>query len=263
MNHTSHTICRVFAILLCGIAASLPAAAPADPWVDSRVFGPFVCRADFVLAPYESVFTDLAEIQHDLARRLGLPPAQERIELYLFRDQAAYQAYLQQWFPKMPYRRALYVKNRGPGMVLAYRSEELAVDVRHECTHALLHAVLPMVPLWLDEGLAEYFEIPASRRLLDNPHHSTLVWHFRLGQVPRLDRLEAIHELDQMGRSEYRHAWAWAHFLLHGPDPARQVLIDYLADIRAAAPPGQISQRLKLTYPDPEAAMVRHFKSLK
>ena len=52
------------------------------------------------------------------------------------------------------------MKGRGPGKVFAYKSKALPVDVRHEGTHGLLHAALPMVPLWLDEGLAEYFEVP-------------------------------------------------------------------------------------------------------
>ncbi|GIT30210.1 MAG: hypothetical protein Ct9H300mP1_22560 [Planctomycetaceae bacterium] len=32
-------------------------------------------------------------------------------------------------------------------------------DLRHEFTHGVLHSSLKRVPLWLDEGLAEYFEV--------------------------------------------------------------------------------------------------------
>ena len=35
---------------------------------------------------------------------------------------------------------------------------QFEADLRHECTHALLHAALPYVPLWLDEGLASLYE---------------------------------------------------------------------------------------------------------
>ena len=90
---------------------------------------------------------------------------------------------MNQWYPRVPYRRALFVKSGSRGRVFAYEHEDLAVDVRHESTHALLHASLPMVPLWLDEGLAEYFEVAESQRAFDHPHSTaletvSLYWHF-------------------------------------------------------------------------------------
>jgi len=234
--------------------------ASADRWLDMRSFGPFVCRADFPLNGHEQIFADLARIQEDLVQHLKIPPAQERIEVYLFRSRANYDEYLNRWFPNVPYRRALYVKNKGPGMVLAYFSSSLHTDMRHECTHALLHASLPMVPLWLDEGLAEYFENPAGERTSGSPHRKGLLWSLRLGQVPSLQRLEAKRQLSEMGRTEYRAAWAWTHFLLHGPPEAQDELVRYLADIRLRTPPGQFSDRLQRRVPDPTGNLVRHFK---
>ena len=45
-------------------------------------------------------------------------------------------------------------------LVYTYWGDRIQQDLRHELTHALLHSVLKDVPLWLDEGLAEYFELP-------------------------------------------------------------------------------------------------------
>ena len=45
-------------------------------------------------------------------------------------------------------------------MVYTYWGNRIQQDLRHELTHAILHSVLKDVPLWLDEGLAEYFEVP-------------------------------------------------------------------------------------------------------
>lgn len=249
----------ILLLLLAAVCCSQRASA-AD-WVDGRVFGPFVCRADFPLADHEAVFGHLANIQQDLIARLGIPPAQERIEVFLFKDKTAYTQYLKRWFPDVPYRRALYVKNSGPGMVFAFYSEDLPIDMRHECTHALLHASLPMVPLWLDEGLAEYYEVPPDERLSKNPHHGSLIWKLRFGQVPRIATLEAKRDLSEMGRSEYRNAWAWVHFLLNGPPAARQELIKFFAEIRAGAPPGVLSQRLGRVLENPERSLVQHFKT--
>ncbi|MFP6613973.1 MAG: hypothetical protein VB835_16805 [Pirellulales bacterium] len=244
------------------IACGLNTSARASVWVDMRVFGPFVCRANFPLAKYEGVFRHLADIQQDLTDRLGVPPARERIEILLFKNKATYSQYLKQWFPNIPFRRALYVKNKGPGMVFAYLSSDLETDIRHECTHALLHASLPMVPLWLDEGLAEYYEVPPNQRAGQNPHHGAVIWRLRFAQVPRLARLEAKREISEMGRTEYRDAWAWAHFLLNGPAPVRHELMSFLAEIRGGSAPRLLSQRLeRAAGGSGEQLLVRHFKS--
>ncbi len=241
--------------------AGLSGSVRATEWVEHRAFGPFVCRADFSLRGREKVFTDLADIQRDLYQRLGIPPGREQIEIYLFRSRSDYNRYLQHWYPDVPSRRALFIKNNGRSKVLVYHSDELDTDLRHECTHALLHASLPMVPLWLDEGLAEYYEVPPSQRILQNPHRNATVWSYRLWQRQTMNELENKQQLAEMGRNEYRHAWAWVHFMLHGPPEARQELANYLADIREGTPPGSLSTRLSAAVPNPDAAIVTHFKT--
>lgn len=233
----------------------------AAEWVDTRVAGPFLCRADFPLDGIDPVLADLTQLQSDLMRDLGIPPTQEWIELYLFADQTTYRAYLASRLPQVPYRRALYVKLEGPGMVFAYRSRELAVDLRHECMHALLHAVLPMVPLWLDEGLAEYYELPPNARVFDNPYLSSVRWSARFGIMPNLETLEKKGDLSEMGRTEYRAAWAWAHYMIHGPPAAHEELVRFLADIRAGTPPGQLSYRLQRRIGNLRADFCAHFKN--
>lgn len=148
-------------------------------------------------------------------------------------------------------------------MVYAYLNSEFEIDVRHESTHALLHASLPSVPLWLDEGLAEYFEAPPTERASENPHQSPTWWAVRFGSVPKLASLEVIQDLGEMGRAEYRHAWAWVHFMLHGPPEAQQELIRYLADLRQGNPTVLLSERLDARIPDLEQCFSEHFLSWK
>jgi hypothetical protein len=232
-------------------------------WADERVVWPFVCRADFSLTGWEGLFDDLARLQNDLVRCLGVPAADGPIELYLFRDEESYRRFLGQHFPDVPYRRALYILREGNAMVLAYCSRELPVDLRHECTHALLHATLPLVPLWLDEGLAEYFEVAPSQRAFGSPHLSGVRWSARLGIFSRLDSLEKKADLEEMEGREYRNAWAWAHFMIHGPSEARDELVRFLADIRAQTPPGLLSRRLEQRLPHLESRFAAHFRSWK
>ena len=118
-----------------------------------------------------------------------------------------------------------------------------------------------MVPLWLDEGLAEYFEVAAEQRAAGNPHHEALKWNLRLGRAPRLSRLESRHDLSEMTAGDYRDAWAWVHFMLHGPPEARDELVRFLADIRASAAPGQLSARLENRLPGVEGRLIEHFRT--
>ena len=124
-------------------------------WIDYRSHGPFQIQASFPLASYLPLFQELSALELELQRTLAVPPAERSINIYLLNDQQSHRELLQKLYPNVPYRRALYVQRGGVGSVYAYRHLELDIDLRHECTHALLHANLPMVPLWLDDGLAE------------------------------------------------------------------------------------------------------------
>lgn len=230
-------------------------------WPEERQAGQFLCHADFSLAPQQPLLGELSQLASDLGARLGAPPSRKPVYLFLFQEKATYQAYLKQHFPRVPYRRALFIKARGPGMVFAYQGTDFEIDVRHECTHALLHTWLPQVPLWLDEGLAEYFEVARSRRLMHHPHHEIIEAAVRKGQLPRLEELEEFERLDEMGRDEYRDAWAWVHFMLHGPQEARQELVRYLAELSSGSNPGRLSERLRRRLPDLNRRLAEHFRS--
>jgi hypothetical protein len=244
-------------ILLVAGGASLRAE---NRWPDERQAGPFLCHADFALAPQQPLLDELAVLRTDLQTILGAPESAETVHLFLFHEKPTYQAYMKQYFPRVPYRRALFIKARGPGMVFAFQGADFQIDVRHESTHALLNAWLPRVPLWLDEGLAEYFEVEREKRPAQNPHHEIIRAMVQNGQLPRLEDLEAIEALDAMGRDEYRDAWAWVHFMLHGPRPAHDELVRYLAELESGGDTGRLSDRLRRRFPDLNRRLVEHFK---
>jgi hypothetical protein len=82
----------------------------------------------------------------------------------------------------------------------------------------------------------------------------------RTGQLPRLEALELLAELDEMGRDEYRDAWAWVHFLLHGPPETHDELVRYLADLEAGVEAGPLSTRLRRRLPELERRLSEHFR---
>ena len=252
---------RALALVWLIWTATIPAPALLAAWPAEMASGNVRCHANFPLEPYRDLLDEVASLQLDITEQLGVSAAREPVHIYLFHHQTVYKSYLQKYFPEVPYRRALFVKSRGPGMVFAHLNEEFDVDLRHESTHALLHASLPMVPLWLDEGLAEYFEVSREQRKGGNPHLSQTKWNSRLGMISSMERLEQFRELDDMGRSEYRNAWAWVHFMLHGPPEARDELLRFLADIEAHVPPGKLSERLRRRIPDLDRAIAAHFQA--
>jgi hypothetical protein len=154
----------------------------------------------------------------------------------------------------------LFVKKSGHCQVYAYRQPELDVDLRHECTHALLHSELDIVPLWLDEGIAEYFEVAPDQRAFAHPHFGVLKWNMRMGLVRTIDDLEKNSDLSEMNGTDYRFSWAWTHFMFHGPEAAYSELLSFLGDVRRGAAPGRFSERLAKTMPDAPDRLIQHFR---
>ncbi len=251
----------IAALFVGGNWAVVRAAEPAVRWLDGRQLGPFALRSAYPLGGDAATLDTLPPLEAELRRVLGLGPCSRTISLYLLADRRQHERYLTERFPAVPYRRALFVEQGKVAMVFAYPSDELAVDLRHETTHALLHADLPMVPLWLDEGLAEYFEVAPHDRALANPHLREIDWLVRTGRVSRLDRLQRKQGLEDLDAGDYRDAWAWVHFLLHGPSEAHAELVRYLNDIRNRTPPGDFAERLERAVPHSHDRMLAHVRS--
>src|SRR5690554_6283064 len=94
-------------------------AAMAATWPDERDIGVFRCHADFALDSFTGLLEEVGRLEGDLASDLGLPKPGEDIHLFLFGRKETYQDYLNQHFPRIPVRKALFIKGRGPGMVFA------------------------------------------------------------------------------------------------------------------------------------------------
>ena len=247
------------ALLLAVIAVEKAAAG--WPYVATRES--FVFHADFPLDTNQKLVHELVALRSELYHQLGLEPNRERIDVYLFGDKSVYELYMKRYFPSLKPRRAMFIKSNSPGNVFAYISPQFDVDLRHESTHSLLHATLPMVPLWLDEGLAEYYEMQAADRHYGHPYlkqvQRSVVWR----RPPSIQHLESLTELKQMGPEEYRQAWSWVHFMLHGPAQARQVLVEYLGKVSRHEPPPPISESLRHAMSDLDRAYVDHFRKLR
>ena len=83
-----------------------------------------------------------------------------------------------------------------------------------------------------------------------------------IGRIQKLAQLEAKRDVSEMNATDYRHAWAWTHFLLHGPPEAHDELVRFLADIHNSTPPGQLSVRLEQRLPGLDKRLVAALQKL-
>ena len=164
--------CLILTVLTATLVGSRNALAD---WVDARRAGPFRVYAEFQLDRYDWIFEAVQEQRADVGTTLGLKPNDSPIVICLFATHASYVRYVSRHAPAGVNRRALFVKGEDAGFVYVYRHSGFETDLRHEVTHAILHSMLPFLPLWLDEGLAEYFEVRGNRRAAANPHHLSLI----------------------------------------------------------------------------------------
>src|SRR5262245_45426396 len=236
------------------------------PSAYSYRIAPYVFLSDYDLKTEMSLLRDLASLRDQVCKELQLPMSDEVVYVYLFEDAERYRAYMESVYPKRPRRRAFFIaQERALGredlMVFTSRGDRLQQDLRHELTHALLHSVLQNVPIWLDEGLAEYFELPPDRKGINETHLS----HFRpLNEAvrPELARLEKLTKVEEMSPAEYREAWAWAHFMLRSTPENRSALLGYLQQLRTNANPGPLRPKLAVLNHSPEESLVRHVQRI-
>jgi hypothetical protein len=219
--------------------------------------------SDFQLTADHRLVRELTAERQEVSQTLGLPATNEPIVVYLFSDAEKYRHFLSRYFPSVPSRRAFFVETDTSLAVYAHWSDRVAEDLRHEVAHGYLHAAAPGLPLWLDEGLAEFFEVPRGRDGLNRPHVDLLSdmtehenWQ------PNLARLEQLTDGAQMEQIDYAEAWAWVFFLLHAEPRKRELLTDYVADVSSRGRIEPLSTRLAALHTDPERSLAEYLAEL-
>jgi hypothetical protein len=122
--------------------------------------------------------------------------------------------------------------------------------------------VLKDVPLWLDEGLAEYYELPAEKQGTNQNHLEQLRRGTGGSFKPDLARLEGLKEVQQMTPAEYRESWAWVHLMLRDKPEAKDALLAFLQQLRNTKEPGFLEPKLTKVYPDLNDALEQHLADI-
>lgn len=174
----------------------------------------------------------------------------EKMPLYLFKTEQQYDRFLQEHDIDATHSGGMFFvthKLQGLATWTDSRSRHQTLEVlQHEGFHQFAwHAIGPSLPVWLNEGLAQYFE----QAVLDEDGRMSLgltsrpriervqyaIQQNRLLPIDTLTRVTTRQWADVLRRSPdqanllYAQAWSLAYFLIHGDDGQHQPkLIDYL-----------------------------------
>jgi hypothetical protein len=230
---------------------------------DSVALDQLVVYSDFDVPNKHRLLVELSALRADVTAELQLPTSEEPVHVYLFKTPRRYHAFMRKHFVDYPKRRALFVETDTQLNVYAHWGDRVAEDLRHEVCHGYLHAALDGLPLWLDEGLAEYFELDRTQQAFHTENIASLQkvvaqedW------TPDLSRLARLKTIDEMDQLDYAEAWAWVHFLLNTEPGRREVLLDYLRRLQEQRPGEPLSELVQQHEPDVAILALQHIQQL-
>lgn len=227
------------------------------------VMDQLVIHSDFNLPQHHRLLEDLRALRATLQAKLGLQSSDEPIHVYLFETESRFNAFSARHYPEFPTRRAFFVKNDTSLAVYAHWGDRVAEDLRHEVAHGYLHSVLPAIPLWLDEGLAEYFETPRGDAGLNRPHVALLNAQAASGAwLPDLPRLEHLSTAAEMTQTDYAESWAWIHLLLETIPQRRELLQNYLRSMKTGGESEPLSVAIQGSTAHPNQVLREHLVQL-
>ena len=182
------------------------------------------------LRAYQS---DLGWLDHDDSRRYSV---------YLFAGEAGYQRYCKKILGSaVPHTAGLYAPELGQLLIWNLPDREaMWRTVRHEALHQYLDQVVGDTPIWLNEGLAEYYEVGerSAGRFRGGPIHRL---HVRVllerGLVPLATFLALdVARFRADSQRHYAQSWAIVRFLLQGRTQHRQIFRSLFEQLENADP---------------------------
>lgn len=251
------------ALLLLSIEHATGEWRPGGPAPRTVVSGAFLFIGEDEFVQADAVAAQLAELGREVEQTLGLPGLSSPVHIHVFPSFRSYQAYLRTRFPEfgraIGSRRSLFVLQDGTPSLFVVDTGQIMRDLRHEFVHALLNTQVRGLPMWLDEGLAEYFEVEGPAR--GQPEYVALLRRrIDRGWSSELARLERLTDFRQMDALAYAEAWSWVEFLLNGTPVGPALLRQYLIELAAGPPRGTIAEQLARLVGDPSQSWAAHVR---
>ena len=222
-----------------------------------------VVYSDFYIPSKHRLIDELTAKRRDMAEQLKLPVSDEPINVFVFETESQFRRFMEKEYPDFPNRRAFFLKNDTTLKVFAYWGDKIGEDLRHEVAHGYLHSVVNNLPLWLDEGLAEYYETPRGTHGLNQGHVYLLNNAFRRKDwAPNLNALENLASPAEMSQLHYAESWLWVHFLLENEMGDASLLQDQLERLRKSAESEPISKFIDQMVAERDVELIKHLKQL-
>jgi tetratricopeptide (TPR) repeat protein len=238
-----------FSLLLGALLLAAPAAALNPPpersaWVAVRT-PHFVVDSDARPAKARDVALELERMISALAQVVPLAArSYQPTEVYLFASDSEFEATCGAAAGRscsglaglfLPGRYGDYV------LVSGERSEQARAVACHELTHAFVRNSSPYIPLWLNEGLAEFwgsFSVVGKDVRIGRPDEDHLALLRKQGLLPLATVLGVTYESPEYNvparrPAFYAQAWLLTHYLLLGKPDGRAMLGRYLARLQA------------------------------
>lgn len=236
--------------LLAALLLVLPAAARAE-WNDGSGW-------TVVTTPHFTLWTDAApkrgaEIAESLELfRAAFARLAPKLELrspapttiLAFRDAASYEPYKSRVDGQAARVLGQFLSHRDGNYLTINADTERLVGsfavIYHEYVHYFVRHNFPRVPLWFNEGLAEYystFAVEDGVVHVGRPAERHVRWLQRDGEIGLAEVLQATHgsesyrEAEKVGRF-YAVSWALVHYLFSGDARRLDEMADYLIRLR-------------------------------
>ena len=210
----------------------------ADTFPDTKDYYGLTVRnmssADFFVLNLDSRYSNLPAFASDKMKRdvnhiykiltkgLGvsqLNPIQ--LNLKLFDDNVAFNRYKKQVAPTLGSAGGFYISHLNEASVYTGRNNHRMYAVsRHEATHVIVNGAFGSMPVWLNEGLAEYFEQLRFQRtmlrIIDlNPGHLRRLSRFNRISLSSYFNLTAKQWYSESNKHfNYALGWSIVYFLM-------------------------------------------------
>jgi Flp pilus assembly protein TadD len=230
-------------------ARALPS--PRDPWIE-------VHTASFTLFS-EAGERKTKEIGEDLERlRDALSQLSPGLALssptptyiFIFQDAPSFQPY-QRTYNGKPLDSGGYFLGRQLANYVAINGNQHGdekVIIYHEYLHYLMNNNFAALPLWMNEGLAEYystFQAAKDEARIGLPVPEHVFWLRQHTFIPFTtlfavtEKSPEYNEADRRG-GFYAESWALVHYLISGNPERRRQASEYLRLVQAGTPPDRI-----------------------
>lgn len=153
---------------------------------------------------------------------LGAKPTLQPVQVYVYAAPDHYRLALKEIGVDPAGRPAIFLFRNGKSYLFTYDQADLIGKLRHEFAHTVLHSSFTSLPLWLDEGLAEYYESPTGTGQQES-YRYMMKTQPRLFWQPSPQRMAGWTTMRDMRSLEYAEAWSWVNLLMHSNAGQRHI----------------------------------------